>query len=48
MAESEFSPLVITDILTWERIQMVFAGRIKNLAAGKTVFRLTDRESGRS
>lgn len=48
MAESEFSPLVITDILTWERIQMVFAGRIKNLDAGKTVFRLTDSESGRS
>ena len=48
MAESEFLPLVITDIIKWERVQLIFAGRIRNFDPDKTVFRLTDLENQRS
>ena len=48
MAASEFLPLIVTDIIKWERVQLIFAGRIRNFDPEKTGFRLVDIENQRS
>ncbi len=48
MASSEFTPSVKADIIKWERVQLIFSGKIKNIDPEKTVFRLVETETQQS
>ena len=48
MTTNDFSPRGTAEVLTWERIQMVFAGQIRNLDPDAVSFCLSNAETGES
>lgn len=46
MTTNDFSPCGTAELLTWERIQMVFGGQVRNVDPGAVSFLLANAESG--